>query len=535
MKRQANGVARRFGFGVVLGVALASSGCATGVEDPSTPPASLPMLSAALVSEPLVHGAVVTAQAGVVYVSLPPEAYPGGLQATIRNPANGRQEVVQMVSGGWDPVAIAAEAGDTLRILITTARGQTIEYMHPVPPTRPPVIVRTDPPRRKRDVPLNAMLLVVFSEPIDPSTVTPQRVHLLRDGQPVEAAIEVSSDGLRMTIRPEGELVPGTEYVLVVSAELTDLAGERLEQGAEVEFSTVIEVENRSLAFVRGEAIFASALDGSEPVALVSDGARPVWSPDGTRLAFTRPTGNSLARWQLCIGQADGSDIRCATGEADGDVAGGPSWSPDGATVAFSASLHGCSAGPNPVCSPYFTRLSLLNTSTMQVETLPTPQVWSASWSPDGRKIAIALFGIGTYGRGALAIVNPDGSGLEILAQSFGSYSVSDVEWSPDGSKLALTLLDEHACPWYCDTLIGVINADGTELRVLDKALDADQVYFWTPPEWSPDGIYLAYTVSRGGSCYLHDLLCNDIAVVDVNSGRVGILLSNGAYPSWRP
>jgi hypothetical protein len=335
MNRQASGVSWTFALEALLAVALSSVGCATG-DDPSTesPPLPPPLLSAALVSEPLVRETQISAQARIAYVSLPPGTYPGGVQATIRNSANGRQEVVEMVGGGWDPVPIVAQPGDTLRILIRTEQGGSVEYMHLVPPTRPPVIVRTDPPRRKRDVPLNALLLVVFSEPIDPSSVTPQRVQLLRDGQPVESGIEISTDGLRVTIRPEDELLPGTEYVLVVSPELTDLAEERLEQGVEVEFSTVIAVEHRSLAYVRGESIFVAGLDGTEPVELVSQGTRPVWSPDGTRLAFTRPAGNSVGRWELCITQADGSNIQCATGGANDDVISGPAWSPDGATIA---------------------------------------------------------------------------------------------------------------------------------------------------------------------------------------------------------
>jgi Tol biopolymer transport system component len=294
-----------------------------------------------------------------------------------------------------------------------------------------------------------------------------------------------------------------------------------------------IEVENRSLAFVRGEAIFTSALDGSEPVMLLQEGTQPAWSPDGTRLAFTRPADNSLAKWQLCIAQADGTGIRCATGGTDGNVVGVPSWSPDGTMVAFSVFVY-CNGGE---CGNggYFTSLSLLDTSTMEVQTLDTPPVWSASWSPDGRKIAIAIFGAGTYGRGALGVVNEDGSGLEILANSFGSYSVHQVAWSPDGGRLALTLNDEDACPWYCDTAIGVINADGTQLKVLDKVRTSDQVYFWTPPVWSPDGVSLAYTVSRGGDCYLYHVSCNEIALVNVASGQVGRLLSPGAYPSWQP
>ena len=226
-------------------------------------------------------------------------------------------------------------------------------------------------------------------------------------------------------------------------------------------------------------------------------------------------------------------DADVADVAAFGLVAGGPSWSPDGTTLAFSAYLFGCDTAG--MCDPHFTGLSLLNTSTMEVETLETPQVWSASWSPDGGRIAIAMFGVGTWGRGALGIINADGSGLDTLAMAFGKYSVNDVRWSPDGSKLALRLTNENACPWYCDTGIGVINTDGTQLRVLAVARNAWETYFWTPPEWSADGAYLAYTISRGGDCYLHHVTCNEIAVVDVVSGQTGRLLTPGAYPAWRP
>ena len=243
----------------------------------------------------------------------------------------------------------------------------------------------------------------------------------------------------------------------------------------------------------------------------------------------------------MCVARSDGSDTRCATGAAGPDVLGGivvsgPSWSPDGETIAFSAFIYSCPDGQCGQFGGYWTPLMLLHASTMQVDTLPTPAgVVSASWSPDGRKIALVIFGPAAMGSGGLAVVNGDGTGYQVLAESFGSYSMNDVAWSPDGATFALRLTDQNACPWYCDTAIGVVNVDATNLRILDKARNTDQQYFWTRPEWSPDGRHLAYTITSGGDCYLHHLGCNDLAVVEVSSARVSRLLANGAYPSWRP
>jgi Tol biopolymer transport system component len=298
--------------------------------------------------------------------------------------------------------------------------------------------------------------------------------------------------------------------------------------------TTVTAGGDRGLAFVREGTVFLSALDGSEAVALVTEAARPAWSPDGARIAFTRPAANLLTRWQLCIAREDGSDIRCATGGADGMVVGGPSWSPDGAMVAFSFWTHDCPNGQCGQFGGYFSGLSLLNTLTMEVETFDTPPVSALSWSPNGRKIAVAMFGVGRFGRGALGVVNPDGTGLETLANSLGSYSVAEVAWSPDAGRLALTLQDENACPWYCDTAIGVINADGTQLRLLDKAQTSEDVYLWAPA-WAPDGARLAYTVSRGDECTYDRVPCgSDIAVVRVDGGPIELLISAGGFPSWR-
>ena len=62
----------------------------------------------------------------------------------------------------------------------------------------------------------------------------------------------------------------------------------------------------------------------------ITDGFDPAVSPDGTRLAFARNSGDNIDIW-IC--QIDGSGARRLTDHPARDAS--PAWSPDGRTVAF--------------------------------------------------------------------------------------------------------------------------------------------------------------------------------------------------------
>ena len=73
---------------------------------------------------------------------------------------------------------------------------------------------------------------------------------------------------------------------------------------------------------------------------MVSAGDSPVWSPDGSRLAYIlRKPGETEA---LGISSLDGGDARILlTGDAVYPFLGRPAWSPDGSLIAFSRSRGG--------------------------------------------------------------------------------------------------------------------------------------------------------------------------------------------------
>lgn len=134
--------------------------------------------------------------------------------------------------------------------------------------------------------------------------------------------------------------------------------------------------------------------------------------------------------------------------------------------------------------------------------------------SPDGRQIAFATPRDGDFGIG---IMNADGTEVRLLPTP-GNFDGNPV-WSPDGSALAF----RSALPGpYGDYgRIFVINADGTGLRQVSP--ETTDYTFDDSPSWSPDGSRILF--SRSGQGYT------------VNVDGTG-LLSLGTwceYGAWSP
>jgi Tol biopolymer transport system component len=299
------------------------------------------------------------------------------------------------------------------------------------------------------------------------------------------------------------------------------------------------ELAGTQLLFVRERRIYRTRFDGTGLLVVTENAYAPAWSPDRSHVAFGRGwsgfDSRQPDRGELCIARADGSDARCTTGPAAGYLVGPPSWSPDGSKVAFSLWLPSCPGGNCGQFGGSYSSLHVLDTSTMTVEVLATPQVTSVSWSPNGRRIAFTGFGEGDFGRGALGVVNPDGSGVNILAGSLGEYSMNQVAWSPDGRKLAFVLTNEDACHWFCDMAIATIdagmgNAYATSLRVLATTRHSDEAYL-SGISWAPDGTRIAYTREDCSASW--NPCRSDVFVVAAGGGPVTLLLPGAGQPSW--
>jgi TolB protein len=93
-------------------------------------------------------------------------------------------------------------------------------------------------------------------------------------------------------------------------------------------------------------ALFVVKADGSGLRQLTPDGlgagGNPTWSPDGRLIAFNnevQPSG-ATSSLQIYVVHPDGSGLRRITNPTDGDLSFGPVWSPDSTKLLFSR-IHG--------------------------------------------------------------------------------------------------------------------------------------------------------------------------------------------------
>lgn len=261
-------------------------------------------------------------------------------------------------------------------------------------------------------------------------------------------------------------------------------------------------------------AAILTVTPGADPVRLT--GARtfnvePVWSPDGTRIAFVRhdrPRNPDI--WLM---DADGSNqVRLTTGRAD-DVY--PQWSPDGTHIAWVKIPRGESKGRIYVMHP--DGADKMAVSPERHDAL-TP-----AWSPDSHSVA--------YVRSS--ICNKCGDDYEIYvvdghspgpATRITDNDVHDVNpvWSPDGSRIALAR--DHVD----GSNLFTVAPDGSDERQLTSV---DGYAFL--PRWSPDGSEIAFTLIVDSNDF-HTRL----GVVTVATGEERLLTeidTGGIRPDWSP
>ena len=237
--------------------------------------------------------------------------------------------------------------------------------------------------------------------------------------------------------------------------------------------------------------------------------AQPSWSPDGGRIAFV--SNRSGGNYQIYVMDSNGKNLRRLT---QGTRDWFPAWSPDGQTIAFERVGDDGLRSKINVVSPDGTNLQRLGADIPSSDRHPT-------WSPDSQRIAFVSW---REGEGPeIYVMNVNGKNRTRLTHN--SENERGPSWSPDGNKIAFWTSKNE------DTIIAVMNADGTNQRNLtDEVWDGFAVWN-TDPVWSPDGRIIAY---RSHTIGLNEGEIHLMTADGEHLGRLGNLHKGGdGHPDW--
>ncbi|HKP10853.1 MAG TPA: DPP IV N-terminal domain-containing protein, partial [Blastocatellia bacterium] len=271
--------------------------------------------------------------------------------------------------------------------------------------------------------------------------------------------------------------------------------------------------------------IFLLSLESGERQRLTRpDGAyddRPVFSPDGRAVAFTRIAGGSQS--DLFLVSAEGGEPARLT--FDNRLIRGLTWTADGEEIVFSSDRAGpaslwkvrltggepervSAAGQyarTPIISRAGNRLAYVeafdDTNIRRIEmpasaartsagspVSPTPLISSTRLdhspqiSPDGKKI---VFISDRSGREAIWVCDSDGANA---IQLESGYRSGTPRWSPDGRYIAFDARKEETSDVY------VVSAQGGTPRRL-----TGEVFDELMPSWSRDGQWIYFCSNRSG------------------------------------
>ena len=200
----------------------------------------------------------------------------------------------------------------------------------------------------------------------------------------------------------------------------------------------------------------------------------PTWSPDGTKIAFTR-SGVSNDIWVM---DADGSNQVNLTDSVENDFLA--DWSPDGSQLVFVREV------PGQVISTQFDIFTMNADGTNQVDiTNSDTDELEPAWSPLGDRLAFAAVRNGDY-----EIVTTDPTGGTEVTLTVPTQEDRAPDWSPDGTMIVwMSQFDEPCCG---DWEIWAMNADGSGATNLTQNPAGD----WFP-SWSPDGTTIVFESFR--------------------------------------
>jgi hypothetical protein len=483
-----------------LGATLALSllvACSDRAADPSPePPAAEPaiLLSAPVPQSLLDEGAT---SATNVFVSASPGAFPRGARATLAVRRAGLAVGTLLAAGGFDAVPLRAVAGDEIEVVVTDSAGGSRVATGTVRAPARPKVVRTSPGPARSDVPLNVIMQVVFSAPMDAASVS-AALELYRGGTPVPGTVTLADDdGTTASFVPAAPLEPSTDYRLVLAASARDVLGQALDTSVVLPFTTgtsasapsiyLVAIDREVARLELGTAVDVGAVVCAQyTVPCIQVNVEVSWSSTSPGVAAVAALGAAagpgLARISA-VSPGVARVVAAAGGLSDTMEVYVASPAPQGSLAAnelvFSAT--------DPLGNHDFVTMNLFavradGTGLTQLTHAVSRSYTQPSVARDGRVVFLE--------DGArLSVRELDGTVHPLFpVGSFGLDLPNCPAWSPDMRYVAYQNSADPSFPGRQG--IRVISADGSGTIVAEINAPA------TCPSWSPDGTRLSYGLS---------------------------------------
>lgn len=214
--------------------------------------------------------------------------------------------------------------------------------------------------------------------------------------------------------------------------------------GNKVAFTRYFSPGGCSINITDGDIYVVNA-DGSSPTRLGS-GNSPDWSPNGQKIVF-------VSHHNIYVMNANGSNITRLTNHPDWDS--DPVWSPDGTRIAFRSDREG---------DYHIYVMNANGSGVTKLTNHPVGDATSPAWSPNGARIAYHYNPSVSWGDPAseIYVMNADGSGSVNVTNSPGLDD--DPGWSPNGGYIVFASSRQG------DRDIYVMRADGTaQTRIMNN------------------------------------------------------------------
>lgn len=208
----------------------------------------------------------------------------------------------------------------------------------------------------------------------------------------------------------------------------------------------------------------------------------PVWSPDGSRVAYMSNRGEDyMSLRSLWVTDSTLSPAE----KIAGGSASSASWSPDGKQMVFARKIRERSG------RMYFDLFIHDLDSGKETRITRARRARLPDWSPDGGRIVCVTERDGTSN---LALVNPDSTGWQVITSFQNGEQIFTPRWMPDSKQIVFALFSRKG-----GRDIAMVDSSGSDFQYLIRN-DLDT----RDPYPAPDGESIYYANDETGIFNIH-------------------------------